>query len=80
MTVKSYKIMQAHRSGILLLVICGLLALGNFPLMAQDGADWSSWTSVAVNHKFNKNLRLMSKVQVRSSDAFSSVERFFRNA
>ena len=72
--------MKTHRSGILLLVICGLLALGNFPLMAQDGADWSSWTSVVVNHKFNKNLRLMSKVQVRSRDNFSAFERFFINA
>ena len=72
--------MKTHRSGILLLVFCGLLALVNFPLIAQERADWSSWTSVVVNHKFNKNLRLMSKVQVRSRDNFSAFERFFINA
>lgn len=72
--------MKTHRLGILLVVFCGLLAFGNFPLMAQEGADWSSWTSVTVNHKFNKSLRIMSKAQVRTRDNFGAFERFFINA
>ena len=72
--------MRTHRLGILLLVFCGFIALEHFPLIAQEAADWSSWTSVTVNHKFNKNLRLMSKAQVRTRDNFSAFERFFINA
>lgn len=72
--------MRTHRLGILLLVFCGFVALEHFPLMAQEGADWSSWTSVTVNHKFNKSLRIMSKAQVRTRDNFGAFERFFINA
>ena len=72
--------MRTHRLGKFFLVFCWLLALGYFPLKAQDGVDWSSWTSVVVNHKFNNSLRVMSKAQVRSRDNFSAFERFFINA
>ena len=72
--------MRTHRLGILLLVFCGFIALEHFPLMAQEAADWSSWTSVTVNHKFNKSLRIMSKAQVRTRDNFGAFERFFINA
>lgn len=72
--------MRTHRLGILLLVFCGFIALEHSSLMAQEGADWSSWTSVTVNHKFNKSLRIMSKAQVRTRDNFSAFERFFINA
>ena len=66
--------MKTHRLGIVSLVFCVFLTLGNTRLMAQDVADWSSWTSVVVNHKFNSSLRLMSKMQVRSKDNFSASE------
>lgn len=72
--------MKTHGWGIVMLVFCGFLTLGNTRLMAQDVTDWSSWTSVVVNHKFNSSLRLMSKMQVRSKDNFSAFERFFVNA
>ena len=72
--------MKTHRLGITLLVFCVLLMFGNISLTAQDRTDWSSWTSVVVNHKFNNSLRLMSKVQVRTRDNFSAFERFFVNA
>lgn len=71
--------MKTHRWGITLLVFCGLLMFGNISLTAQDRTDWSSWTSVVVNHKFNNSLRLMSKMQVRTRDNFSAFERFFVN-
>ena len=72
--------MKTHGWGIVMLVFCGFLTLGNTRLMAQDVTDWSSWTSVVVNHKFNSSLRLMSKMQLRSKDNFSAFERFFVNS
>lgn len=71
--------MRTHRLGILLLVFCGFIVLEYFPLMAQGRADWSSWTSVTVNHKFNNRLRIMSKAQIRTRDNFGAFERFFIN-
>lgn len=72
--------MKTHRLGVILLVFCGFLIFENTRLMAQDFTDWSSWTSVVVNHKFNPSLRVMSKVQVRTRDDFGAFERFFVNA
>ena len=72
--------MKTHRLGVILLVFCGFLIFENTRLMAQDFTDWSSWTSVVVNHKFNPSLRVMSKVQVRTRDDFGAFERFVVNA
>ncbi len=71
--------MRTHRGRVLFLMFFLLTCLGEASLLAQEIADWRSWTSVCINYKMSKTLRLRTKLEYRTKNNLQSSDRWNAN-